>query len=648
MGEKRRDLLREYYQSERTFLRESGAEFAQNNPGLASRLSLEGRQGTTDPDVELLIEAFAFLTARIRLKLDDEFPEIVESLLNVLYPHYLAPIPSLSIAQFTPESVQGKLTGGHLVKAETPLESDRFEGGKLCRFRTCYPVTLWPVQVQSASLISLEPRVTDGRPVAALLTLSLRCLNNTKFATLGLGEKGREQRPFDGLRFYLNGEASLTYPLYEMLFNNVERVELRAGPAAGGRGEAATIRLPNSSIKPVGFEANESLLPYSVRSFRGYRLLTEFFAFPEKFLFFDIEGLGRASAADGSGDRLDLVIHLRGVTLPNAVVDANTFRLGCTPVVNLFERSTEGIRLSDRRAEYKIVPDRDYQAETEIYSINSVSTFDPAQRRERHFQPFYSYKHARDAGDEGIFWYATRRPTYREEYEEGQNNRSEYDGADDSASLGTDIFLSLVDLNFNPHKLAGGEVIDVQALCTDRDLPSGSPLGTGGTHFHVEGVPTLAQVRCLKKPTRSSRPPLLHAAQWRLISHLSLNHLSLGGDGGEKSAEPLREILTLYKFINSPAIREQIVGIESVKSVPAYHRFGEGVGAGFVRGVEVTIRFDEDRYAGSSVFLFASVLERFLGLYVSVNSFSRLVAETRQSERRFDRWTPRAGEQPLL
>jgi type VI secretion system protein ImpG len=625
-----RDELLGYYERELEFLRQMGAEFAQKYPKIAGRLMLDAEK-CEDPHVERIIEAFAFLAGRVRLKIDDEYPEITESFLNVLYPHYLAPVPSLTITQFPLEFEQGNLTSGYLIPRHTGLHSRPVQGTP-CRFRTCYPVMLWPIKVVSAALESRNPVDRRGRWGEAELRLSLQCVNGTTLSGLLGGER---MQPIESLRFYLNGEPQLVYPLYEMMFSHATGVELR--PSAPRRtaklrpanSQTATpIELPPSALKPVGFAADEDLLPYTARSFVGYRLLTEYFAFPEKFLFFDVTGLDETARRKGFGEHFDILIHLRDVAPPNATVDSETFQLGCTPAVNLFYKLAEPIRMTGRQHEYHVIPDVRRQMATEIYSVEAVSATQPQQQTSRQFQPFYSLRHAYDREVERTFWYATRRPSQRAE------------------DPGTEVFISLVDLDFNPH-VPAEDVINVETTCTNRDLPGRLPFGGREGDLEIERAVPISRVRCLTKPTVTLRQPLKRAAQWRLISHLSLNHLSLvSGDDGTPDA--LQEILFLYDLRDSAATRKQIAGINRVASRSAVARTGARIGAGFVRGIETTIDFDEEQYVGSGVFLFACVLERFLALYTSVNSFSRLVARSKQREEDIKRWPPRAGEQVLL
>jgi type VI secretion system protein ImpG len=597
-----------YYERELAFLRQMGAEYAAKYPQIAGRLQLEANK-SEDPHVERLIQAFALLAARVHHKLDDEFPEISESLLNVVYPHYLAPIPSTAIVQFVLDPEQSIVTTGHPIERGTMLFSPPVNG-QACRFRTCYPVTLWPFEVTAAQL-DTTARFGLAARGAAVIRLELTCTGGASFATLDL----------ERLEFYIHGESRLSFGLYELLFNNVNEVVLR-GTRSGGRAPA-TIRLTPDMLRPAGFTDEENALPIQHRSFAGYRLLQEYFAFPEKFLFVELNGLERAIAA-GFTNQMEVLILLNRLPHFEQPVTAETFRLGCTPVVNLFEQLAEPIRLTQTQTEYRIVPDVHRQQTTEVYSVDAVSSTTGEEHEVVEFQPFYSIRHAAAGTRDGAYWYATRRPSQRR------------------LDTGTEVYLSLVDTAFKP-TLPAIETVMVRTTCTNRDLPGRLPFGGDGTDFELEGAAPLSRIRCLTKPRETIRPPLRSAVQWRLISHLSLNYLSIA-DG----PTGLQEILKLYDFTGSPGVQQQIAGISALSSRRIVARPGSMPWNGFCRGIEVTIEFDEDQYVGSGVFLFASVLERFLGLYATLNSFVQLIAFTRQREEGLHRWPPRAGDQILL
>jgi type VI secretion system protein ImpG len=617
------DDLLTYYERELNFLRQMGAEFAAKYPKIASRLQLEA-DVSEDPHVERLIQAFSFLAARVHHKIEDEYPEITESLLNVLYPHYLAPIPSMSIVQFVLDADQGKLSSGYTIQKGATLYSQPV-GGSPCRFRTCYPTTLWPLEVEAAGLEMVDSSRQGMLPRSALglIKIELCCLAGMSLAELQL----------DRLRFFIHGEGRLTHALYELLLNNT--IEIRIRPRSAKQSTTA-VRLPATNIQPVGFGADEALLPYGPRSFLGYRLLQEYFCFPEKFLFFDLTGLNKPIKKEPA-DAFEVQILLNRMPRVEQPVTKETFRLGCAPIVNLFSQIAEPIRLSHAQTEYQVMPDVRRQNAVEVYTVDSVLSVTPGTDETVEYQPFYSFKHAAERERQHAFWYAARRASPKK----GDN--------------GTEVYLSLVDLDFRP-TLPPVDTIVVHATCSNRDLPSKLPFGGDRTEqklqrkedrndpFQLEGAAPLWGIRCLKKPTETMRAPLRRGVQWRLISHLTLNYLSLF-EGGP---EALQEILRLYDVSDSAVVRQQIAGIISVAGKQVVGRPRSMPWNGFCRGLEVTIEFDEEKYVGSGVFLFASVLERFLGLYTSLNSFTQVIAKTQQRQEILKRWPPRAGEQILL
>lgn len=629
-----RDELLGYYERELIFLRRMGAEFANKYPKIAARLQLD-EDKIEDPHVERMIEAFAFLSGRIGLKIDDELPEITESFINLLYPHYLAPIPSMAIAQFSFGSPNDKITSVQKLERGAKLNSRPVDGTP-CRFRTTYDVELAPIELESAALESPAPKDARGKYADSYIRLSMRCFGDANLSEYTVGDTGK---PPKSLRFHINGDPQLIFPLYEIIFNHATSVEFRPkeAPFSSKTLKSLTnisLKLPEpvfvpaeEAIKQVGFDENESVLPFTKRSFMGYRLLSEYFAFPYKFLFFDLFGLDKA-IDQKFGSHFDILIHLKDVTPPIAPVVADTFRMGCTPIVNLFARLTDPIYLSQQKYEYHVIPDVHRQSTTEIYSIDGVVSSDPRTNTTREFAPFYSLKHAYGEQMEKAFWYAARRDSQRPNDE------------------GTEMYMSLVDMNFNP-RVPAVDVLNVRATCTNRDLPARLPFGGKEGDFEVEGTALLSRVRCLTKPTETIRPPQRRAAQWRLISHLNLNYLSLVS-GETVIPEALQEILHLYNFNDSSVTRKQILGITGISSRKVIRKIGGRVGAGFVRGMETTVTFDEEQFVGSGMFLFACVLERFLGLYSSLNSFNQMVLRTEQREEDVKQFPARAGEQDLL
>ena len=604
------DELLPYYERELAYIRRLGSEFAKANPKIAGRLRI-GPESVEDPHVSRLIEAVAFLNARVRFKLDDDFPELTDGLLSVLYPHYLAPLPSMAIVQFVP---QADLTGSYLVPRHTALETAPIEG-EPCRFRTCYPTTLWPIQVRGARLAGRPidaPRHPAFSQTLSVLRLSLETVNpDAGFSALAP----------DSLRFFLSGQAQEVYPLYQLIMNDCLGIAV-----ADSAGDPNPMVLGPEAIAPVGFELDQGMIDYPARAFPGYRLLTEFFSFPQKFLFFELKGLKPRTSRQASRS-LEVFFYLRRADPDlETAVKPDIFALGCTPMVNLFRQVAEPIQVTHLQSEYRVVPDARRPNAMEVYSVDDV-TATPPDGTDRRFDPFYWIRHAQDREGKTAFWQAMRRSA----------------GFADSA---TEVFVKLVDLEHEPTSPTGW-AMTLKTTCLNRDLPNKLPFGGGQPRLSFsEGDAPLKQISCLTAPTPTLRPKLRQGTFWRLISHLNLNHLSL--TGGESGAEALREILRLYDFRDSPETQAMIDGVHLVGSRGVARRSPAGAVSAMSRGVEVGIEFDESKFTGSNAFLLASVLERFLALYSSINSFTQLVATAKGKEGIMRRWPPRAGDKAIL
>ena len=610
------DSFLTHYNSELLAIRRAAAEFAAEHPRIAGRLRVSA-DAVEDPSVGRLIESFAFLTARVRQKLDDDFPELTDALLGMLYPHYQRPVPSMSVLQIEPPA---DLQEAYRVEAGALLDTEPVEG-ESCRFRTAYPVDLHPVALTGAALAS-RPFPAPSVPGAASAVSCLRL-------TLEPSEPGRsfaEVAP-ERLRFFLRGQPSLTYELHELLLNDALMVAFANGP-----NDPAPVVMEPSALSPVGFGTDEGLLFYPENAHAGYRLLTEFFVFPEKFLFVDLE-LPDATRLDPQARRLDVFVFLkRSAPSIERAVSAEGFALGCTPVVNLFSQAAEPIRLDHRKSEYRVVPDSRREGALEVYSTEAVWISGGGREAPEEALPFYSLSHAdashgrtEDRSHE-IWWLAAQKP--------GRAGQS-----------GQETWLSLVDPHFDP-KVLPDEVLSVDTICFNRDLPERLPFGGAQPRLSmVKPSPSIARLRLLTPPTPTLRQFFGQAGRWRLISHLALNHLSLVE---AKDGSAIREILTLYDVKDSAETRSLIDGVLSVSAKLGSARLRGADQIAFCRGVDVEITFDDASFSGSSVFLLASILERFLGLYASVNSFSRLTARLKGRTGVLRQWPSRAGDRVLL
>ncbi|MCA9136976.1 MAG: type VI secretion system baseplate subunit TssF [Planctomycetales bacterium] len=611
------DRLLPYYNQELQYLRRFGAEFAQEHPKIAARLRL-GDDLSEDPHVSRIIESFALLAARTRLKLDDDFPEITHALLGVLYPHYLAPIPSTAVVEFALDPRQAELVGGYKIDAGEGVETESTEDGT-CQYRTVYPVKLFPYKVAMASYKG-QPFQCPPSPLLpkaeSVLHIQLQSFREAvAFETMEL----------TSLRFFIRGISHAAMDLYELIHNDAVEVLL-----ARSSKDPNPIRLSADSIRPIGFEPDECIFPPQPRTFSGYRLLTEYFAAPEKFMFFDVQGISRQDLL-GFGNTLHLFVLIkRHVGAVEQFVEPETIRIGCTPMVNLFEQRCEPIRVSYASQEYHVVPDARQPRAFEVHSLSSVTAID-SDREERVYHPFYSVRHAGEQRERRGFYHLHRR-------------RSALSGG--AQDLATETFLSLVDLDFQPDQ-GDSSVLDVRALCTSRNLPQRLEFGGGRPKLQLVHGGPLEPPKCVTQPRVTLRPPLEKGTYWRLISHLSLGHVSLFDS--HEGAAAIREILGLYDFIGKGDSQQRIDSIRSVKCTPGVARCQNPAGGSTLcRGLDLLVTVDEERLSSGGAYLLGSVLERFLSLYASINSFTRTTLRSSLREQDVARWPARSGRQTFL
>jgi type VI secretion system protein ImpG len=606
------DALLPYYDRELNALRRLADEFATAHPKIAGRLRLAAGGVVDDPHVARLLEGVAFLSARVHHRLDDEFPELTDALLGVLYPHYLAPVPSAAIVQFQTQpglAAPLRLPGGMALETEAVR-------GEPCRFRSTWPVTLWPVQIENVRLSGL-PLTAPANPLAAGAVSVLRITLKTAAPDLTFAQLG-----VDRLRFFIRGAGNVTLPLYELLCGHALSVAY-----ADSLSDTQPVVLPGAVIEPAGFAPEEALLPWPARSFAGFRLLTEYFAFPEKFLFVDFTRVdGRTLLLDGN--RLEIFVYLdRALPELERTVTVETLALGCAPIVNIFTQRCEPIQLTHTDIEYRIVPDARRPAAMEVWQVDRVRETQ-TDGKTRPWRPFYRLTQADPDGETpGGFYHLVRR------------ENPEPVG-------GSELYLAPNDPEFDPDVPATA-VLSIDALCTNRDLPAGLPFGGGRPEIRsAEAAAGIARIVCLTAPTAPLRPPLREHRFWRLVSHISLGHLSVVG--GAEGAAALREVLRLYDLRDTVETRSAIDGLVGVSAAPGSARAPGSRTGSFCRGLDVTLEFDPAAWQGSGLYLLASVVDRFLALHATVNSFVRTSAVLRGRSGRVGAWPARAGMRVLV
>jgi len=622
------ERLLDHYNNELRHLRETAGEFAREFPKIAGRLALDkdAREVCPDPYVERLLEGFAWLAARIHLKLDAEFPRFTQSLLETVYPHYLSPIPSMTVVRFDPEEQDTALAAGVVVPRGTLLRSNIGKGERTaCTFQTAHEVRLLPLRLAEARYFTRD--VSELNLPAELRAKAAIRIRLQVTAAVPLPEVS-----LDPVTFFLRGADELPALLYEQIFARKAGLVVQS---AAERGKILAT-LPAANIRRVGFSDQEALLPPSPRSFEGYRLVREYFAFPQRFLFFEVAGF--AQAVKGCpGDSLDLVIALKEQdTRLEGRLDKSFFELFCAPAINLFSKQLDRISLSDRFSEFHVVADRNRPLDFEMFELQNVTGFGALAGEEQEYRPFFLAKDTDVSA--GAFYTTNRVPRVLTAREKQFGQKSAYSG--------TEVYLSLVDATCAPYRSSLRQ-LGIKALCTNRHLPIQMAKGIGRTDFTMDLSAPVASIRCLSGPTLPRPSQAEGRFSWRLVSHLSLNYLSLLDARGEDGAVALREILKLYTDANDRQIAKQIEGLLSVRSSPVVRRVKTPGPITFARGLEIVLNFDEPAYEGTGVFLLGGVLEQFFAKYVSLNSFTETIIKTQQRGE-IMRWPAQMGKRQII
>ncbi|MGY2167645.1 type VI secretion system baseplate subunit TssF [Pseudomonas gingeri] len=587
--------LLDYYQRELTWLRHAGGIFAQQYPKVARRLELSPGE-CPDPHVERLLEGFALLAARLQRRLDDDYAEFSDALLEQLYPLAVRPLPSCAIVQFQPDPSKGNLAAGYRLPRDTPLFVTTRKGESI-HFRTSAEVNLWPLEITEALLLDSDEAqaLTGANQARSALRLSFRCQGKTLWSELEAQQ----------LRLHLAASPVVNARLYDLL--GAHTTQVLAGP-------------PGSPPRPlgglpriVGFAGDEALLPEEDGVHPGLRLLAEYFAFPDKFSFFDVPFGG------GRDDSESLYLYFVFDHTPGSRLhlQASDIVLGCSPALNLFPRTSEPLRPDGTRSEYRLIADSHRENSVEIHSIRGLRAMTPQGVQK--VPAYYGSQHA--LGESHLYWHARRITGLTP-------NR-----------LGSDLMLSLVDTRFKPREDAPQYSVTAELLCTNRHLAqslgAGTPLG-----FERPGPVAWARLR--NPPSPQSLPHLGGESRWKLVSQLTLNHLSLVE--GPQALDALKEILELHNLRDEASARRQIEGLLGLACERVVAHVGEDAWRGWRNGLEVRVQLDPQLFVGHSAVLFSAVLAQFFSLYATANRFVRTVLV--QSDKEVKTWQPQPG-QPL-
>ena len=619
-------LLR-YYNEELRHLREMGGEFAQQFPKIAARLGMEGLE-VTDPYVERLLEGFAFLAGRIQLKLDAEFPRFTQRLLEIVYPQFLAPTPAMLIAQMHPDLGDPGLAGGlKLARGSTMNSHAGKAGGTACEFRTAHELTVWPLELTQVEYFTHAAdlpmaAIPEWRKYRSGLRLRVRTTAGLDFSQIKLQD----------LRLHCAGIDDVAYRLHELVCGHTLGVLVLPSKRPAAWHET----VDGECIEPVGFEDNEALLPPTLQGLQGFRLLQEYFAFPQRFLFFDVCGIGDALRAH-AGTELDIVILFsRADNALLQAVDVSSLALHCVPAINLLEKRCDRIHVSPDNAEFHVVPDRTKPMDYEVHSVLEVLGYGTGVNNEWRFLPFYNAFHTEDRGHKA-YYAVQREPRLMSQIQQRDGPRTSY--------IGTEIYLSVVDANEAPFP-ADLRQLGVRALVTNRDLPVLMPLGGAKGDLTLTQTAPIKLINVIKGPSRPQSALREGSVAWKLINQLSLNHLSLTDTNAEQGAAALRQILRLYAQAGDAGAQRQVDGVRAVQLKQVVRRLPMPGPITFGRGVEVKVEVDDLSFEGASAFLLGCVLERFVARHVSMNGFTQMRLH---STGRGDILTgrPRCGTRPI-
>ena len=620
--------LMRHYEAELLYLRDMGTEFAREFPKVANRLDLANTE-VADPFVERLLEGFAFLTARIQLKMEAEFPTFTQSLLQMVYPHFAAPVPSMAIVGIKPSDALRGSPAGVLLPAGTELRSVLgTEDQTNCVFRTAHPVHMLPIDLVEAEYIAAAGAVAAlSVPGAAraksAVRLRLRTHGGMPFTKVAL----------DHLSIFLNGPEQMRLRLYEQLSAHVSAIVVRPTERPVPWHET----LPPRALQPAGFEPHEALLPALPQTFDGYRLLQEYYALPERFLFFTLAGLDRAVIRTASAE-IDIFILLDRSEPALAALGPDNLVLNATPAINLFPKRSDRVNLDQTRDEHLIVPDRMRPLDYEVFAVLGMEGFPADGGPTQPFFPFYAATDLSRNPGHRSYYMLRRQPHMMSSRARQRGPRSSY--------LGHDAFVSLVDAD-HQRISAGLRQLALDLLCTNRDLPLSMPVGKQHTDFTVTVNAPIQSIRCLVGPTAPRPCRSDGELAWRFISHLGLNYLSLTDTDALGGAAALRELLRLYVPANDARAARQLEGLLSVSTEPVVRRIP---GAGPVcagRGLQVRLVIDDGVFGGAGGIVLAAVLDRFFAKYVSINAFTETVM-TSPDRGQVMRWPLRLGRRPVI
>jgi type VI secretion system protein ImpG len=612
-----------YYSQELQHLREAGGEFAQEYPKIAGRLGLDSFE-CADPYVERLLEGFGFMAARVQMKIDAEFPRFTQHLSELVYPHLLAPTPSMAVVQLQPDLSNPALQAGYRVARGSALRSVLGkDDNTACEFRTAHDVTLWPVELVEARFF------THGGSQAGLNVQWPPAVKAGVRLRLKSSGAAFKDLPLDKLQLHLRGAEDMPVRILEALLSGCEGVLVApvARPAAWHR------LLPKTALRPLGMADDEALLPAGARTFQGYRLLQEYFAFPQRFQFVELAGLLPALRQCAEREVEITILLGRADAQLEKTLDASNFALHCTPAINLFQRRADRINVSGEQLEYHVLVDRTRPMDYEVFQVESVTAYGTGADDRQEFQPFYAAKDVGTLHQDRAFFQLRREPRQLSQRQRRDGPRSGY--------IGSEAFIAIVDAAQAPYS-ENVRQLGVTVSCTNRDLPLAMAVGVGKTDFILDDGGPVTAVRCVAGPSQPHPSFAEGSMAWRLLNQLSLNYLSLLDTDARQGAVALRELLALYCHPGDPNAQRQVEGVRSIASKAITRRMPSPGPIAVGRGLQVTVTLDDTAFEGTGAFVLGAVLSEFFAQYVSINSFTETVVRT-IGRGEIMRWPARMG-----
>ncbi|WP_027013777.1 type VI secretion system baseplate subunit TssF [Comamonas composti] len=598
--------LLDYYNEELVYMRESAAEFAQQHPKVARRLGMHDVE-IADPYVERLVESFCYLSARMRIKLDAEFPRFSQRLLEVTYPNYVSPTPSMAVAQLHPSATEGDLSKGFLVPKDSRFFAKIPQGEETaCEFRSGQPVRLWPLEITDARLSGIPadiPALNRYLPAhvqpAGSLRLRLRVTGEMNFSDL---------QGLDDLPVYLCGDEKIASHLFELLHTSA----LASFTAAPGHMTNNPHVVNQDALSHIGMGIDEGLLPLSWNSFHGHNLLHEYFSCPQRFYFLRLQHLAQGLRRI-QGQEAEIVVLLsRASSTLQGLVDAKQFALFCTPIINLFPRRTDRIEVKSAETELHLVPDRTRPLDFEVFNVSEIHGQQQGGRESLIFRPLYQTLHY-DEGNYGRYFSLRREARLQSDSARKYGTRTPY--------TGTEVFVSLVDQNEAPYP-ESLRYLSVQAWLTNRDLPRLVPRNGVSDLSSSDSLPVRSIG--LIRPPSAPKPPFAEREQaWRLIRLLGFNHLPLADMPHREGAQALRDMLRLFITSEDVVALRQIQGLIGSQITPVTRRLPHAGPLIYGRGIECKLTVDETGFSGISPYLMGLVLEQFLSRHVAINVFTQ-------------------------